>query len=127
MGLFSYVQIPEEMLPVEARGLVNWQTKDVIAPQMTTLVVTTDGELFEEWWEHEYVEDPEAIFGFRYKASDKHLDKLYFHGDMIFYAGNTKDPNLSDWQLIECRARFDEGKLRQIDYLGPWEPDLVHK
>jgi len=122
MGLFSDVRVPDCVLPEEARGLEGWQTKDVIDPQMTTLEITPQGELIHEWWEHELVEDPDSFFGFFVRRTVKHRDKLDYHGEMVFYAIREKKPRSVDYDFVECRAIFDDGKLRGVEVLGPYLP-----
>jgi hypothetical protein len=117
VGIFNDVEVPDELLPEEARGLTGWQTKDC-DPRLAQLVITPEGELYEEWWESEHIEDPAAWLGYRVKYTVKHLDKLYYHGDMRFYTGNGIDPNKDEWELIICLARFDCGKLRHIVFVG---------
>lgn len=117
MGIYNDVEVPDELLPEEAKGLTGWQTKNC-DPRMAQLVITPEGDLYEEWWESNRIEDPDEWLGFRYERTVKHMDKLDYHGDIIFYAGNGPDPNHDDWQLVYCRARFDDGKLREIVHLS---------
>ena len=121
MGMFSYVVVSDSFLPVEVRGMTGWQTKDVIEPLMETLIITDDGDLFRERWGVRTYDDPSALFGFRTERTKQSLEKLDYHGDMVFYTSND-DPNV-DPRLIECLARFDDGKLRGISYLGLWPPN----
>ena len=118
MGLFCDVRVPQELLPDEAKSLTGWQTKDVINPDMSTLEITLDGELVHEWWEYEPIENPKK-WGPYFRRVARHRDRLNYHGDMVFYTGSEEDPNTLTWELIECRARFSEGRLEAISFLGP--------
>lgn len=114
MGLYTYVEPANEVLPLEYRNMDGWQTKSVIEPRLTTLEIATDGQLFHIWYEKEWQDEPGAIFGGYYIPTVEHRDVLDYHGDMVFYTGNHSDPNAPDWDLIELRARFTDGKLQWV-------------
>lgn len=109
MGMFTYVNPAEELLPEICRGLGGWQTKDVIECAMETLDITPDGKLVHVWWEREFVKDDKGILGGYFEPRIEHRDTLDYHGDMEFYTtiGTGHD-------LIELVARFAGGQLQWI-------------
>jgi hypothetical protein len=106
MGLFTWVKIPDGLLPDEAKGLEGWQTKDVVDPWDETLEITTDGELYYVWHDWEWVEDEASFFGGWLRPVDDHRDRLGFHGDMEIYTGRGDE-------LIEVMVRFTHGKFER--------------
>ncbi len=104
MGLFTDVKIDISLLPDDCKELNEWQTKDVVDPQMETLIIDKDGRLIYVWYDREWHDDKSrSMFGGYLKPTEKHEDVLDYHGDMRF--GNAEK---------EMIARFDDGKLRYI-------------
>jgi hypothetical protein len=114
MGLFTWVEINSDLLPEQFKYISDWQTKDVVEPQMETLIVTEDGKLIYQWWEREWFDDPTypminpMIKGY-YKRTVEHREELSYHGDMEIIGGNNNKP-----PFVECVCRFTEGKLDWI-------------
>lgn len=116
MGLFTYVNIPKDLLPERYKDYEGWQTKDVVDPEMETLEITSEGELYYLQNEYEWVHDENDQMSILLKLSPEHRGysrsiklnriKQEFHGDMLFY---TWDETLK--KGIDIVARFSYGKL----------------
>jgi hypothetical protein len=115
MGLFTYVKIDEELLPKQFRDLKDWQTKELVEPDMQELEITKEG-LYYHWNEYELDEEQvernknkEGLFALIgiMKVKQEHTDKLYFHGDLHAHTYDRRE-----W--FELTARFTEGKLTNI-------------
>lgn len=110
MGMFTWVKPADEIMPEQYRGITGWQTKDVVDCRCETLEITADGQLVHVWWEREYEENEDSIFGFFMRPTVEHRDTLDYHGDMNFYTHINEDMN----RWTEFVARFDDGKLRSV-------------
>jgi hypothetical protein len=92
MGLFTYVNFDESLLPEKYKDIKEWQTKDVVEPGMMRLKINKRGAL-------------------RYYQYEKDVETLDFHGDMRFYT--FRDYNgLPEW--VEGIARFNYGILDYV-------------
>lgn len=114
MGMFTWVEPDNAVLPPEYRELKDWQTKDVIECALETLVISATGQLIHVWHEYETVEDASTFSGFYLRPTTEHRDILDYHGDMRFYTTTTGDRSSPDYAFIELVARFTEGKLQWI-------------
>ena len=96
MGTYSYVEVHESVLPEEFKGFIGWQTKDVIEPMLSTLIIDEDGNLCHRM----------SIFG------NVMFEVLNWTGEMIFYTINEgHDLNAP---LLYLVAEFVDGKLISI-------------
>ena len=101
MGTFSNVEPHPSLLPEGYREFAYWQTKDVICPMATTLVIKESGQLLHRW---------SGLLRNRYKLYDEELDytgKMYFYTITTPYSG-----------LITLVAEFVDGKLISIEEVG---------
>ena len=96
MGLFTYVNFDELLIPEEYRDIKDWQTKDVVEPSLMRLKVTKLGSLL-------------------YHQYDKKEETLDFHGDMRFYTFRLHEDGLPEW--LEGTARFTHGKLEKVSII----------
>ena len=99
MGNFSYVDIHESLMPEEFRELTGWQTKSVIDPMFSTLVVDEDGNLanYMHW------------FG------NVAFEALDFTGEMYFHTFRGEHSAFGPYEPLVCLvAEFVDGKLISI-------------
>lgn len=121
MGMFDYIKC-EVMLPdASMQGDREFQTKS-LENTMATYVITQKGELYEERWDSEWIEDPSyKFFGGYMKQIEGSYHRKYltdFHGDIIFYGGYiAPDVDASGQKVYrDYHARFTEGKLSRMWY-----------
>ena len=110
MGLFTWVEFEDGILPEKYADLDGWQTKGVVEPMMHTLIVKQDKRLYHHYysWKANENFDPNKSFIFEdnpiFKNDKEFLDDLEYHGIMEFH--NSKN---NIW--IEGRAKFTDGYL----------------
>lgn len=101
MGLFDTVELydgvhlpeyPDAVTPAED---VDWQTKGIDRPSMTTFRITADGCLLEEEWHTEDVPPEDRPYADRDDVDE---------GDFLYMAG--------------CRNRVRDGWIERDDYHG---------
>lgn len=114
MGLFTNVEVSNELMPEEYRNLTGWQTKDVVDPFMETLVVCDNGQLVYIWYEREWEENPDSLFGGYLRQKKEHRDILSYHGDMVFYTSTGKQSD-NTYKFVQLKARFTNGILNWIE------------
>ena len=102
MGVYSDVEVHPSLLPEEHRHLKYWQTKDVIDPMMSTLVITEDGQLI-----HKFTGIIKKFLGG--KESE---EELLYTGAMVFYT--VLPPFMPGSKLLILTAEFVDGKLVSI-------------
>ena len=101
MGLFDTVELYNDVhLPEYPEGItpaenVDWQTKGIDRPSMTTFRVTADGRLLEEEWHTEAVPPEDRPY-----ASHDDVEE----GELLYMAG--------------CRNRVHDGWVDRNDYHG---------
>ena len=81
---------------------------------MENYVITSNGELYREVWEYEWIDDDRHLLtGYANKIEGSYRREYLtnYHGDIIFYEGISKDGMWRDYT-----ARFTEGKLTRIWY-----------
>jgi len=98
MGMFSWVEVHESLLPEKYRKIKDWQTKDVVEPIGATLVINGCGKLLYRW------------YGVLLDSNEKLLDVLDYTGRMYLYAFATPFSS-----LITLVAEFVDGKLISIN------------
>ena len=115
MGMFDYLKCQAAIPGCTDCSKEEFQTKS-FDNVMGNYVITAKGELYEEKWEYEWVDDP----GYILKGYIKQVEGTYtrnyltdFHGDIIFYTSKPMDENRT-WR--DYHARFTEGKLTRIWY-----------
>lgn len=121
MGMFDYIKC-EVMLPdATMQGDRNFQTNS-LDKSMSTYVITQKGELYEECWDYQWVEDEGYLF---FKGYLKQIEGSYhrkyltdFHGDVVFYSESfAPDVDKSGKKMYrDYHARFTEGKLSRMWY-----------
>ena len=112
MGMFDEIRI-EQVLPGTSEITDIWYQTKSFDNVMSKYVITAKGELYEEKWEYEWVDDP----GYILKGYMKQVEGTYarnyltdFHGDIIFYDG------MRGGYWRDYYARFTEGKLTKMWY-----------
>jgi hypothetical protein len=113
MGLFDEIRV-EQILPGEYEITDTWYQTKSLENVMARYVITAKGELYEDRWDYEWVEDEKHLLkGYLNKIEDSHRREYLtdFHGDIIFYTSKPMDENRM-WR--DYHARFTEGKLSRI-------------
>ncbi|MFB1066729.1 hypothetical protein [Natrinema sp. H-ect4] len=104
MGLFDIVELyddvhlpeyPDVVTPAED---VDWQTKGIDRPTMTTFRITANGHLFEEKWNTKDVPPKDRPYATREDVEE---------GDFLYMAG--------------CLNRVHDGWIERNDYHGRFE------
>lgn len=121
MGMFDKIKC-EVLLPDGSmQNDREFQTKS-LENLMNSYVITQNGELYEEDWDSEWVEDSSfKVLGGYLKRIEGSYHRKYltdFHGDIIFYSGDIL-PDVSDSgekTYRDYHARFTEGKLSRMWY-----------
>jgi hypothetical protein len=104
MGLFDTVELYDDVhLPEYPEGItpaedVDWQTKGIDRPSMTTFRITADGRLLEEEWHTEDVPPEDRPYATREDVEE---------GDFLYMAG--------------CFSRVHDGWIERNDYHGRFE------
>lgn len=100
MGMFNWVEVYPTLLPDEYSELTGWQTKDVSANMLNTLIVDKYGKLYLKWpsW---YLDGDEP-----------RTDELDYTGEMCFYT--FREPENPQSELVYLNAVFIHGKLESI-------------
>jgi hypothetical protein len=104
MGLFDTVELADDVrLPeysdvITSAADVDWQTKGIDRPRMTTFRITADGRLLEAEWHYEDVPPEDRPY-----ANRDDVDE----GDLRYMAG--------------CRKRIHDGWIERDDYHGRFE------
>ena len=113
MGLFDEIRV-EQILPGEYEITDTWYQTKSLENVMARYVITAKGELYEEKWDYEWIEDPNHwLKGYinRIEGTYRRDYLTDFHGDIIFYTSKPMDENRM-WR--DYHARFTEGKLSRI-------------
>lgn len=114
MGMFDEIRI-EHILPGNIQITDEWYQTKSFDNVMTKYVISANGELYEEKWDWEWIEDPNHwLKGYIQKIEGsyhrKHLTD--YHGDIIFYGSRPTDHHT--WR--DYYARFTDGKLSKMWY-----------
>ncbi len=113
MGLFDEIRV-EQILPGEYEITDTWYQTKSFDNEMSSYVISANNELYREWWDYEWIEEPNTFFGGRFHKKEETYRREYltdFHGDIIFYTSKPMDENRM-WR--DYHARFTEGKLSRI-------------
>ncbi len=113
MGMFDEIRV-EQVLPGNIEITDEWYQTKSLDNVMTKYVITAKGELYEELWNYEWIDDDSYKF---FKGYSQKIEGSYrreyltnYHGDIIFYAG------LENKVWRDYYARFTEGKLTKMWY-----------
>lgn len=116
MGMFDEIRV-EHILPGETEITDTWYQTKSFDNTMSKYVISANGELYEEQWDHEWVEDE----GYFLKGYIKKIEGTYrrnyltdYHGDVIFYRSKPINENRI-WR--DYHARFTNGKLSRMWYV----------
>lgn len=113
--MFDEIRV-EHILPGNTEITNEWyQTKDLECV-MTKYVISAKGELYEEKWEWEWVEENTHWLGGYMEKMEGSYHREYltdYHGDVRFYNG--KKPDNGKWR--DYHARFTDGKLSKLWYV----------
>lgn len=114
MGMFDEIRV-EQILPGEYEITDTWYQTKSLECGLYKYVITANGELYREEWDHEWVDDPTAFLkGYIKRIEGTHRREYLtdFHGDIIFYTGMFEVSKTRIWR--DYYARFTEGKLSRI-------------
>ena len=113
MGMFDEIRV-EQVLPGNFEITDTWYQTKSFDNVMAKYAITAKGELYEETWEYEWVDDPENhMFKGYLKQKEGTYQRNYltdFHGDIKFYEGLNNEV----WR--DYYARFTEGRLTKMWY-----------
>ena len=113
MGMFDTLKVEIKIPGFSEIPDVEFQTKSLDCA-LENYVITNNGELYREVWEHKWIEDETHFLGgYDYSIPDSYRREYLtdYHGDIIFYEGRSADGTWRDYT-----ARFTEGKLTRIWY-----------
>ena len=113
MGMFDEIRV-EQVLPGNTEITDEWFQTKSLDNVMTKYVITAAGELYEELWNYEWIDDDSYKF---FKGYSQKIEGSYrreyltdYHGDIIFYVG------LENKVWRDYYARFTDGKLTKMWY-----------
>lgn len=116
MGMFDELRV-EHILPGNTEITNEWyQTKDLECV-MTKYVISSNGQLYEERWDVEWVEQATHWLGGYMQNVEGTYRREYltdFHGDIRFYRSTADDLVNRKWR--DYYARFTDGKLSKMWY-----------
>ena len=113
MGMFDTLKVEIKIPGFSEVPNIEFQTKSLDCA-LENYVITNNGELYREVWEHKWIEDETHFLGgYDYRIPDSYRREYLtdYHGDIIFYEGRSADGTWRDYT-----ARFTEGKLTRIWY-----------
>ena len=113
MGMFDEIRI-EQILPGNTEIADEWYQTKSLENALTKYVITAKGELYEELWEYEWIDDGTALFkGYSQKIEGSYRREYLtdYHGDIMLYKGMNSNNVLRDYF-----ARFTDGKLTKMWY-----------
>jgi hypothetical protein len=113
MGMFDEIRV-QQILPGEYEITDTWYQTKSLDCALYKYVITANGELYREDWDHEWVDDLNSLLKGYIKKVDGTYRREYltdFHGDIIFYTSKPMDGNRM-WR--DYHARFTDGKLSRI-------------
>jgi len=114
MGMFDEIRV-EHILPNEYEITDTWYQTKSFDCTLSKYVISANGELYEEMWDHEWIEDPTAFFGGRFHKKEDSYRREYltnYHGDVIFYSNTPESNGSRVWR--DYYARFTNGKLERM-------------
>jgi hypothetical protein len=124
MGLFDTVELydgvhlpeyPEAVTPAED---VDWQTKGIDRPSMTTFRITADGRLLEEEWHFEEVSPEDRSYANRKDVKE---------GDLRYMAGSLKRVHDGWSERDDYHGRFQiTHSFDALDSLVSYELTFTH-
>ena len=112
--MFDEIRV-EQILPDEYEITDTWYQTKSLDRGLYQYVITANGELYREEWDHDWVENATPLKGYFKKNPDSYRREYLtdFHGDIIFYGDS---PNNKNRVWRDYHARFTEGKLTRIWY-----------
>lgn len=117
MGMFDEIRI-EQVLPGNTEITDKWYQTKSLENVMAKYVITSKGELYEDRWDYQWIEQPEHFLGGYLERMEDTYRREYltdFHGDIIFYASNPMNKKDRIWR--DYHARFTDGKLSRMWYV----------
>lgn len=116
MGMFDEIRV-EQILPGNTEITNIWYQTKSFDNVMTQYVISAKGELYEERWDWEWIEEPEHFLKGYLNKIDGSYRREYltdYHGDVIFYKSKPEDIINRRWR--DYYARFTDGKLSKMWY-----------
>lgn len=116
MGMFDEILVELELPDGTYDPSIVYQTKD-LDNLLYKYVLTSDGQLYRDEWDWDWVEDPDAILkGYLVKIEGSYRREYLteLHCDIRFYRGMFESTNTRIWR--DYIARFSYGKLDRITY-----------
>jgi hypothetical protein len=117
MGMFDEIRV-EHILPGETEITDTWYQTKSLENVMAKYVITAKGELYEDRWDYEWIDDPDHFLkGYLNKIENSYRREYLtdFHGDIIFYRGKPMEGTNRVWR--DYHARFTDGKLSRMWYV----------
>jgi hypothetical protein len=114
MGMFDEIRV-EQILPDRTEQSSTWYQTKSLDCHLDKYVITANGELYRECWNHEWVEEPDHFLNGYIRKVEGTYRRDYltdFHGDIIFYSSKPELNTNRIWR--DYHARFTEGKLSRI-------------
>ena len=115
MGMFDEIRV-EQILPGNTEIINKWYQTKSFDNVMAKYVITAKGELYEERYDWEWIDDQSHWLGGYVCEVENSYRRVYltdFHGDVIFYTSKPMNTNRM-WR--DYTARFTEGKLTRMWY-----------
>ncbi len=115
MGMFDEIRV-EQILPGNTEIINEWCQTKSFDNVMAKYVITAKGELYEERYDWEWIDDQSHWLGGYVCEVENSYRRIYltdFHGDVIFYTSTPMNTNRM-WR--DYTARFTEGKLTRMWY-----------
>lgn len=112
MGMFDNIRVDVILPGSNFITDEQFQTKSFDC-LMRNYVITANGQLYEDYWDYEWIEDPQHFLGGtmnRIKGSNQHIYLTDFTGEVIFYASRPMWSN--KWR--DYHAQFVNGKLSKM-------------
>ena len=109
MGMFDYVKYKGD----------TYQSKDTPSQTLENYELRDDGTLWLHCYTQKFIDDADALLGFREERSDHYWKFCEDVSEPIyFYRSDTA--NFGKW--IEYLAKFKEGKLIQLERVKDYNP-----
>ena len=115
MGMFDTIKIEKVIPGFTSVPDCEFQTKS-FGNAMENYVITSNGELYREVWEYEWIDDDRHMLsGYSNKIEGSYRREYLtdYHGDVIFY---TSRPIKEYGIWRDYTARFTDGKLTRVWY-----------
>ena len=106
MGMFDYVKVETPLAGFTGILDVEFQTKDFEC-LLHTYVISSNGEIYREEWDYEWVDEPDSLLGGYAKKNDDSYRRIHLTNlnDVVIFHGKVA----GKWR--DYIATFEDGKL----------------